>query len=332
MVLYTQTRTNRRNHPPQVQVCGERVLPGKGNQLRRNLLPRIKIRVPLHPICPGHLTPGQELENQTGGRQECVPKRQSQRSSSHRTTQGIEKGKNMVLRLRKSLYGLKQTPREGHSTLRKALAAKEVLKTNFNPSIFMNRTGSIIIATFVDDLRSVYSDEGEEVELVQHLKTRFQITGRDPINWMVGINIIFSPDNIRLSQTTYIQRVLEQFDLKQCRPVSTQLENQALTMHSGEAFETTQFQAVIGCFMYAAVGTRPEITCTVTFPVLFTPETGPLHHSHTSTPVHQRDGKLRTHLPSIQVLFRGSHKLYRCKLRLQHQGQTLLLGTVLPDQ
>lgn len=219
----------------------------------------------------------QKLEDQTKGRQKCLLKRQPQGRSPPRTAQGFEKGKNKVLRLRKSLYGLKQSSRRWHSTLRRALAEKGVFKTNFDPSIFINKTGSIIIAAFVDDLGSVYSNEEEETELFQDLKTRFQMTGGEPIKWMVGINILFSPENIRLSQMAYLERVLERFGRKECRLVSTPLENQSLTTHPREAIETTEFPAVIGCLMYAAVGTRLDIAYAVTFLLQFSSHPGPDH-------------------------------------------------------
>lgn len=99
-----------------------------------------------------------------------------------------------------------------------------LLKTNFDHSIFMNKTGSIIINAFVDNLVSVYSNEKEETEHCRHLKTRFQMTGRDPINWMVDINIMFPSENIRLPQIAHLERVLEHFGMKECPPLSTPLE------------------------------------------------------------------------------------------------------------
>lgn len=69
----------------------------------------------------------------------------------------------------------------------------------------MNKSGSIIIAALVDDLESVYCNKKEETELFQHLETRFQMTEGNPINWMVDINIVFFSENIRLSQSTYLE-------------------------------------------------------------------------------------------------------------------------------
>lgn len=41
---------------------------------------------------------------------------------------------------------------------------------------------------FVNKVESVYSDKEEENKLFQHLETHFQMTGREPINWMVWID------------------------------------------------------------------------------------------------------------------------------------------------
>lgn len=87
----------------------------------------------------------------------------------------------------------------------------------------------------------------------------------DLINWIVSINIMFSPKNIHLTQTAYLKKMLKHFRMKECRPVNTLLENQNLITDSGKAIETTKFQAIIGCLMYAAVGTRPDIAYAVTF-------------------------------------------------------------------
>lgn len=63
--------------------------------------------------------------------------------------------------------------------------------------------------------------------------------------------------------------------MKECRPVSTPLENQSLMTHPEEAIKTSEFQAIIGSRMYAAVGTRPDIAYAVTFLAQFSSHPGP---------------------------------------------------------
>lgn len=157
----------------------------------------------------------------------------------------FEKGKKHELRLRKSLYVLKRSLREWHNTLRKALAQKGVTKSNFDPSIFKNRSESIVITAFVDNLGSVDADKKEEEERPQHPETRPQMTAGEPINWMVGTNIELTPSNIRLSQMAYLERVLQHFGMNYCQPVTASLESQALTTQPGEAIEPLSFKQAL---------------------------------------------------------------------------------------
>lgn len=195
------------------------------------------------------------MEDQTTGCQECFPKRKPQARGPHGTTQVIRTGEEQgapasevalwakAMFTRMALHTSPGTRRKG------------VFKITFDPSIFMNKTGSVINSAFVNDLGSVYSNKKEETELFRHLETCFQMTGGDRINWMVGINIVFSSEYIRLSQTAYLERVLKHFGMRECRPVSTPLKNQSLTRNPGKAIQTTKFQVVIGSLMYCQTGT-----------------------------------------------------------------------------
>lgn len=77
------------------------------------------------------------------------------------------------------------------------------------------------------------------------------------INWRMGINVVFSLASICLSQTPYLERVLDRFGMKECRLVTTWLKNQALTIYKGDVVETRKFHALIRSQMYVAGQTLP---------------------------------------------------------------------------
>lgn len=89
---------------------------------------------------------------------------------------GFDKGTKLVLRLQKKFCKLKQSPRELHDTLCTALPEKGMTKTNFDPSIFIIKERTIIIAPFVNNLESVYTDEKEQMAIFHHLESKFQMT------------------------------------------------------------------------------------------------------------------------------------------------------------
>lgn len=70
------------------------------------------------------------------------------------------------------------------------------------------------------------------------------------------------------SQSAYIQHVLERFDMTKCRKVTIPFENHdhvAATSGTATNQDIAHYQAVDGSLMYAALGTRVDITFATTF-------------------------------------------------------------------
>lgn len=129
----------------------------------------------------------------------------------------------------------------------------------------------------MDDLGSVYSDNTAEEEIFQHLELHFRLTGGNQMSWMVGINIVFSDTNIQLTQIVYLQQVLKQFEMDNCRSVTTLFKNHVLVKNEGILKEITEFQAIIGSLIYAAVGTQPDLAYATTCLTQFASNPGPEH-------------------------------------------------------
>lgn len=94
------------------------------------------------------------------------------------------------------------------------------------------------------------------------------MTVEGEINWTVSIKVQFSKQAITLSQSDCVKQVLERFHRMECRGVTTCFENHSLVPAgpgTGTKAEITQYQALIGSIMYAALGTRPVITFATTF-------------------------------------------------------------------
>lgn len=106
------------------------------------------------------------------------------------------------------------------------------------------------------------------------------MTDLGQINWIVRINLVFSDQEIRLTQTAYIQRVLERLKMMDCRTVTTPFENHGLIPAepgTAKPKEIQHYQAVVRSLMYAATGTRPDILFATTFLSQFSINPGPDH-------------------------------------------------------
>ncbi|KMQ85156.1 polyprotein gag pol of ty1 copia retrotransposon [Lasius niger] len=102
-----------------------------------------------------------------------------------------------------------------------------------------NRT--LIVAIFVDDIFLFGNDCREKKKLKTDLTNKFKIKALGNARHVLGIRVRREKDEIRLDQSNYISYVLEKFGMTDCKP------------------------SLIGCLMYIAINTRPDIAHAASF-------------------------------------------------------------------
>jgi transposase InsO family protein len=176
----------------------------------------------------------------------------------------------MVCKLLKSLYGLRQAPRNWdrliHAFIMRELGFKATVS---DPSLYFKRSRSgrlMMIYRFVDDLmggRHAH-DADEFQENVVLLEKRFGIKMLVNASWMLGMRITRDRKarTITLDQELYTTKALERYGLQQCRTVSTPEAVGAAHDTSPELEEPAdkqRYMEITGTLMYAAISTRPDI-------------------------------------------------------------------------
>jgi hypothetical protein len=181
----------------------------------------------------------------------------------------------MVCRLKKSLYGLKQSPRNWYllasSFIKEKLGFRACVS---DPCLFHRRskTGQLMLLfLFVDDMQFGFDsrDEKEYECLHAALKERFNITSLGESKFMLGMRITRdrAARTITLDQELYITKALEKFGLEQCKCARTP------GVHSGHGrapvedregtlslpTDLKSYQEKVGTLLYAAISTRPDI-------------------------------------------------------------------------
>jgi hypothetical protein len=186
----------------------------------------------------------------------------------------------MVCHLKKSLYGLKQSPRNWYLLVSQFIVQNlEFQATVSDPCLFWKKGRAsgqmILLFLFVDDMQVAFEkvDEEEWNEDHHKLKKRFNITDLGESKFMLGMHIMRDRNarTIKLDQELYITKALEKFGLHQCKSVPTPATTvvAATTPDSEtrtESDETTDvklYQEKVGTLLYAAISTRPDIA----FPV-----------------------------------------------------------------
>ncbi|RVW47551.1 Retrovirus-related Pol polyprotein from transposon RE1 [Vitis vinifera] len=144
---------------------------------------------------------------------------------------------SMAAMLRRSLYGLKQSPRAWFSRF------------------------SSVVQEF-GMLRS--SDQDGIQKLKQHLFTHFQTKDLGKLKYFLGIEIAQSSSGVVLSQRKYALDILEETGMLDCKPVDTPMDpNVKLVPGQGEPLgDPGRYRRLVGKLNYLTI-TRPDIS----FPV-----------------------------------------------------------------
>lgn len=133
-----------------------------------------------------------------------------------------------VLRLKKSLYGLKQAERVWNKTLHDMLCSMgfNCLKSDSSLYVYSRGSTRIIISIPIDDMTISSTSDAESDKVVAELSKHFELHDLGPTSFLLSIQITGDHPHcsISLSQCQYIVDMLDQFGFSGCAPVQTPME------------------------------------------------------------------------------------------------------------
>eukprot|EP00873_Tetraselmis_striata_P021410 jgi/Tetstr1/441674/TSEL_029899.t1 len=174
-------------------------------------------------------------------------------------------GRPMVLRLLKSLYGLKQSPRNRHNTLHKFLVCYGFQQLKSDPGAYVYWQGGqliCILVVYVDDMIFAFKNAVWAADFKTALGARFDIKDLGVCAWALGMAVERHWDNatLKVHQAKYIDDMVHKFNLADAYAVSTPAEVGADVPGSNKPLAAQMpYQALVGSLLYAMVATRPDI-------------------------------------------------------------------------
>ena len=190
----------------------------------------------------------------------------------------------------RSLYGLKQAGNVWNQELNRVLQELGFTRSKTDYCCYYNREGEkfTILLVWVDDFLSIATSNLLNDLAEQKLKVHFGVKSLGQPNLLLGMKISQSDHLITLSQTHYIDMLLEKFKLTDANPVSTPMdpgtkfEGKAEELEDGGEGEMDErisygYPTLIGSLMYLAIGTRPDIAFTVNKLAQFTSNPKKMH-------------------------------------------------------
>jgi transposase InsO family protein len=185
---------------------------------------------------------------------------------------------NKVWRLKKSMYGLKQSPRTWNQRLHHFLIKNGYTRLNSDHSVYIlpSTTGDapflVVIAIYVDDLVIVALDLSYIARAKKMFCDEFKMTDLGAIAWLLGMSVLRDrlARTISLCQEQYARDILEAHNMSECKGIATPLDLVKLTKDMSPktpdevaAMAHVPYQSAIGSLMYLMLGTRPDLAAAV---------------------------------------------------------------------
>jgi len=176
---------------------------------------------------------------------------------------------DLVCKLKKSLYGLKQSSRCWNMTFREYMKSIGFKESSADSCIFIRKNNVLsIVAIYVDDLILITETVEEMQQIKSSLASRFMMKDMGQLHYCLGINININEkgQQLQLCQKQYICKLLQRYGMTEAKPVSTPMDlNVKLVKEDGysKPVDPVNYQSMVGSLLYAAIGTRPDISYAV---------------------------------------------------------------------
>jgi len=176
----------------------------------------------------------------------------------------------IACRLLKSIYGLKQSPRAWYGRINNFFGSNNFTRSDTDHSLFINYKQQVILLLDVDNL-VLAAPTIQQINWIRiKLHKEFEMTDLGELRTFLGLEILRNRTlrTLHLSQTKYIEKILATHHMQACNPATTPADPHIRLEKSSQDFEARaterrNYQSAVGSLMYAILGTRPDISYTV---------------------------------------------------------------------
>ena len=174
---------------------------------------------------------------------------------------GFGIGKNEVFKLEKSLYGMATSPLAWFKTFRKSLLGYGLKDSRIEPCLYIIKD-RLYVVVYVDDL--LFTGEQAEVErFKQFISSAYKVKLQGQAHHFCGITLSRTSGVIRLSQSAYIEKMLQRFGMTDCKVAHTPMVDEPVAAESEfqdlQVSSTFPYRELVGSLMFLMTQTRPDL-------------------------------------------------------------------------
>jgi hypothetical protein len=176
---------------------------------------------------------------------------------------GFEQGERgtLICKLRQALYGLVPAARIWYDTLRQRLETIGFRASPYDAGLFVHtEKPHLYVTSHVDDFGITGAKCTEIQWVLNEMGKQFPIKDLGTMKHYLGLQITRTEAGMKLSQSDFIDRLLDDTGMSNCNPVATPIDPGLIIDDSPDSkINIKEYQRVIGCLQWLACHTRPDI-------------------------------------------------------------------------
>ncbi|KAH9714714.1 Integrase catalytic domain-containing protein [Citrus sinensis] len=191
----------------------------------------------------------------------------------------------------KSLYGLKQSPRQWYKRFDQFIQGQKFTRSEHDHCVYFRKLPDrafIYLLLYVDDMLIASKNRDEIERLKKQLVSEFEMKDLGDAQRILGMEICKDKKNgsVWLTQKSYLKKVLERFSMDdKTKPVCTPLaphfklgsSSCPKSQEEHDYMARVPYASAVGSLMYAMVCTRPDISQTVSMVSRYMHDPGKSH-------------------------------------------------------
>lgn len=172
-----------------------------------------------------------------------------------------------VLKLRKSLYGLKQAARIWNQAINHCLLQLNFIQSKYDSCLYINNSydSPCYLIIHVDDMLIASRNENLITMLSTKISQTFELKSLGDVKQFIGISVQRTQNGTyAINQSDYIRKIAETFQLEHAK-LSTYPMDVGYYKIESENFDDqdNHYRKIIGMLLYLSTNTRPDISAAV---------------------------------------------------------------------
>ncbi|CAM8954218.1 unnamed protein product [Rhodiola kirilowii] len=177
--------------------------------------------------------------------------------------------------LNKSIYGLKQSPRQWNLKFNECMMSLKFTRSKYDTCLYLKRKNKdcLFVLLYVDDILLMSNSKAMIAVIKRDLKNHFDMKDLGEAKKILGVTLLRDRPNkeMFLSQSDYIVKVLKRFAMLECKPTKIPLGGHLeltkdfcpKTESERKKMAAVPYDVVVGSVMYAMLCTRPDLAFAV---------------------------------------------------------------------